>query len=346
MTRTARESATLMFAEAGEAHECVARQAADSGEAIAEIGAALRTLEPRLIATVARGSSDHAATYAKYLVETAARVPVVSWAPSVSSIYDAESALERAVCLAISQSGRSPDIIAAARSAREGGARLVALVNQVASPLAELVDHVAPLHAFPETSVAATKSYLASLAMIARIVAAWTEDEELTGTLAALPERMAEAWELDWSAADEKLAGAQSLFVIGRGIGLCVAQEAALKFKETCRIHAEAYSAAEVLHGPAAIVRPGFPVLALAQDDATAGNVVETAEKLADMGAEVVIAGAMARGCLTLPTLAGDPRLQPILLAQSFYRLVNRRAVALGENPDSPPHLSKITETT
>ncbi len=346
MTQTARESATLMFAEAGEAHACVACQAVDSAEAIAEIGTALRALEPRLIATVARGSSDHAATYAKYLVETAAGVPVVSWAPSVSSLYDAESALERAACLAISQSGRSPDIIAAADSAREGGARLVALVNEVASPLAGLADHVAPLHAFPETSVAATKSYLASLAMIARIVAAWTGDEELQSALAALPERMAEAWELDWSAADEKLAGAQSLFVIGRGIGLCVAQEAALKFKETCRIHAEAYSAAEVLHGPAAIIRPGFPVLALAQDDATAGNVVETAEKLAEMGAQVIIAGGAARGCLTLPTLAGDPRLQPVLLAQSFYRLVNRRAVALGENPDSPPHLSKITETT
>ena len=157
---------------------------------------------------------------------------------------------------------------------------------------------------------------------------------------------MARAWELDWSAADEKLADARNLFVIGRGIGLCVAQEAALKFKETCRIHAEAYSAAEVLHGPAAIVRPGFPVLAFAQDDASAANVVETAEKLAAMGAEVIVAGAEARGCLTLPVLAGDPRLQPILLAQSFYRLVNRRAVALGQNPDAPPHLNKVTETT
>ena len=96
-----------------------------------------------------------------------------------------------------------------------------------------------------------------SAAPIARIVAAWTRDEGLLAALDTLPEQMARAWELDWSAADEKLAGARNLFVVGRGIGLCVAQEAALKFKETCRIHAEAYSAAEVLHGPAAIVRPG-----------------------------------------------------------------------------------------
>ncbi len=346
MTDTTRESATLMFAEAGEAHACVARQASESAPAIAEIGAALRELAPRLIATVARGSSDHAATYAKYLIETAAGAPVVSWAPSVSSIYSAPSALDRAARLAISQSGRSPDIVSAARGARGGGGLLVALVNDAASPLAGLADHVAPLHAFPERSVAATKSYLCSLAMIARIVAAWTRDEGLLAALGTLPGQMARAWELDWSAADEKLAGARNLFVIGRGIGLCVAQEAALKFKETCRIHAEAYSAAEVLHGPAAIVRPGFPVLAFAQDDASAANVVETAEKLAAMGAEVIVAGAEARGCLTLPVLAGDPRLQPILLAQSFYRLVNRRAVALGQNPDAPPHLNKVTETT
>lgn len=339
-------SPTTMHLEAAEAPSCVSRQAAEAREALLSIGAALRKLDPPFVATIARGSSDHAATYGKYLIETATGVPVTSYAPSVSSVYEARSSMEQAACIAISQSGRSPDLVSSLRNARAGGAMTIALVNDVHSPLAQEAEHVAPLCAYPETAVAATKSYLTSLAMIARIVAAWTCDEQLEAALATLPETMEHAWALDWTVADEAIAGSRSMFVIGRGAGLGIAQEAALKFKETCRIHAEAYSAAEVLHGPAAVVRPGFPVLAFVQDDAGAASVVETSSRLAEMGARVFIAGAQVEGCVALPTLACDARLQPILLAQSFYRMVNRCAVALGENPDAPPHLRKVTETT
>ena len=335
-----------MFREAAAASDCIARQAEAESSALAGLGRALAGSPPRLVVTVARGSSDHAATYAKYLIETMTGTPVASFAPSIGSVYRAPTLLAGSLCLAISQSGRSPDIIAAVRNAREGGAIVAALVNDPGSPLAAEAHHVLPLHAAPETAVAATKSFLASLAMVARIAQAWTGDESLAAALATLPEAMRRAWALDWSAAAGAAPARRSQFVIARGLGLAVAHEAALKLKETCRIHAEAYSAAEVLHGPAAIIRPGFPVLALAQDDDTAPSVAATASRLASLGARVSIAGARADGCGELPSLQCDPRVQPILLAQTFYRLANHWALAAGENPDQPPHLSKVTETT
>ena len=336
---------TRMFREAAEAPACIARQAVEGRESLAAVGVALRELSPRFLTTIARGSSDHAATYAKYLIETAIGIPVASFAPSVSSIYEAGTDMRGAACIAISQSGKSPDLIAAMQSTRDGGALSAALVNDIASPLGQEASFAVPLYAFPENAVAATKSYLASLALIARLTASWSQDAELDAALEGLPSAMDDAWALDWSEAESDLTAARSLFVIGRGAGLGIAQEAALKLKETCRIHAEAYSAAEVLHGPAAVVRKGFPILAFAQDDASQNSIRDTCAKLADMGARVFIAGAEAPGCIALHTVTADPRLQPILLAQAFYRLVNSCAVQLGENPDAPPHLMKVTET-
>ena len=337
---------TDMFQEAAEAPDCVARQARECEPQISAIGDALRRLSPPFIATIARGSSDHAATYGKYLIETASGSVVTSYAPSVSSVYDAHSTMAGGACIAISQSGRSPDLVSSLETAKRGGAATIALVNDTSSPLAHHADHVASLCAYPEKAVAATKSYLASLAMLARITASWQQDAVLQDAIDRLPDDMRAAWKCDWSAVDDAVADAGNLFVIARGIGLGVAQEAALKFKETCRIHAEAYSAAEVLHGPAAIVRPGFPVIAFAQNDASRESVLSTCGRLAAMGARVFIAGGDAAGCTALPHVAADARLQPVLIAQSFYRLVNRIAVARGENPDAPPHLMKVTETT
>src|SRR4029077_14707969 len=162
--------------------------------------------------------------------------------------------LSGTVMLAISQSGASPDLLAAVASARAAGARIVALVNAESSPLAQLADDLLPLHAGPERSVAATKSYIASLAALAQLVASWSEDHELTAALRETPALLARAWQLDWSAAVARLVTATNLYVIGRGIGLGVAQGAALKFKEACGLHAEALSAAELRHGPMALV--------------------------------------------------------------------------------------------
>ena len=334
-----------MFEEAAQAPAVVHAQLAANAARSAALAAQLRWQPPRAIVTCARGSSDHAATLARYLIETRLQVLTASLAPSVSSVYETAPDLREAVLLAISQSGASPDLLAAVRAARRAGARIVALLNAERSPLAQLADDLLPLHAGAERSVAATKSYLASLAAIVQLVAVWSGDAGLNQALGSLPERLGRAWQQDWGAALEPLRDATSMFVIGRGLGLAVAQEAALKFKETCGLHAEAVSAAELHHGPMALVRHGFPLLIFTQDDETRAGVLELTHRLADQGATVLLAGAKIPGATELPTERAHPVIEPLLFAQSFYRLAEALARARGRDPDRPPHLNKVTET-
>ena len=331
-----------MFREAAEAAAAVRRQS----DAVARrIGARLRALAPHTVVTCARGSSDHAATYAKYLIETRLGIPTASAAPSVSSLYAARARLDGVVCIAISQSGVSPDLLAVVDAARAGGALVIALVNDVASPLAALADEVLPLCAGSEISVAATKSYIASLAAILSLVAHWSEDAELLDAHRALPDLLEESWALDWSPMVAALREASSLYVLGRGVGLGIAQEAALKFKETCRLHAEAFSAAEVRHGPMALVRPGFPILLFRQGDETSDGIDETLSALQRNGARLLVAGEAPAGAIRLPVLRASPVIEPLLQIQSFYRAANFLSLARGLDPDLPPHLAKVTET-
>src|SRR4051812_37249732 len=178
-----KEAATRMFAEAEEAGAIVAAQIAANARLVRSWAADLRARPPRTILTCARGSSDHAATFAKYLIETRTGTPVASAAPSVSSVYAAPQQLEDMVCIAISQSGRSPDLVAQLVAAAAAGARTAALVNVVDSPLAEAAERVLPLRAGEEASVAATKTYVASLAALVDLVAAWTGDAALARAL-------------------------------------------------------------------------------------------------------------------------------------------------------------------
>jgi glucosamine--fructose-6-phosphate aminotransferase (isomerizing) len=334
-----------MFSEAAQGPEVVRQQFAANAERLARLGERLRKLAPRAVVTCARGSSDHAATFAKYLIETQLKILTSSAAPSVTSIYEATPNLEGAVFMAISQSGASPDLLATVRAAKKAGAMVVALVNAESSPLAQLADFTVPLCAGIERSVAATKSYIASLAAIVQLVGSWGRNDELLSGLTRAPAQLERAWQLDWSAAVARLQSATDLYVIGRGLGLGVAQEAALKFKETCGLHAEALSSAEVRHGPMALVKAGFPVLMFAQNDETLGGVEALATELAARRADVMFAGARAPLAISLPTEGGNPVLEPMLIVQSFYRMVNALALARGRNPDQPPYLNKVTET-
>ena len=334
-----------MHREASEAAAVVAAQWRANAASLAAFGERLRAQPPRAVVTLARGSSDHAATYAKYLIETRTRVLTASVAPSVSSLYGADLELRDCLAIAISQSGRSPDLLAAVAAAKRGGALVVALCNVADAPLTQLADCSVPLCAGPELSVAATKSFIASLAALAHLVAAWSADRALLEQVHALPQALDEAWQLDWGAALPVLAPAQHLYAIGRGLGLAIAQEAALKCKETCGLHAEAHSGAEVRHGPFALPGRDFPALVLAQDDAALPGLVALAAELAGRGVPTLIAGAHAAGATELPTLRGPGALAPIVLAPSFYRLLAQLAIARGHDPDSPPHLRKVTET-
>ncbi|MEA3108903.1 MAG: hypothetical protein QOI88_3508 [Gammaproteobacteria bacterium] len=340
---------TRMFQEAASASHAVRAQLAHDAQAVAAIGAAVRRLAPRAVVTCARGSSDHAATYAKYLIETRAGVLTASAAPSVSSVYGIAQDLSGCLFIAISQSGRSPDLLATVAAAKASGATVLVLCNDRDAPLTAAADLALELRAGPETSVAATKSYLATLAALAHFVAAWTEDAALKGELETLPALMDASWSLDWSAALGVLRPVSNMYVIGRGLGLGAAQEVALKCKETCGLHAEAFSSAEVRHGPFTLLGPGFPAMFLAQNDATRPGIESVAGELARRGVPVMLAGATAQstdgGPIVLPTLDVGPALGPILHVQSAYRLIASLAVQRGFDPDHPAHLRKVTET-
>jgi len=337
---------TRMFAEAAEAPSRVRAQLVANAPRVADLAARLRRAAPRAVTTLGRGSSDNAATFARYLVETRLGVMTASSSPSVSSVYEVAADMEGVVTLAISQSGQSPDLLSAAQAAKAAGALVVALVNDEASPLAALADVTLPLEAGSETSVAATKSFITALTAVVQLVAAWSEDEALTEALADLPDGLEDAWALDWRSALGPLTRAEHLYVVARGLGFGIAQEAALKFKETCGLHAEAFSSAEVRHGPMALIGPSFPVLAFTQSDATGAGVAETAAGFASQGAPVMqVGGRAAAGVTRLPATTGHPALEPICQIQSFYRFADALAQARGFDPDRPSHLRKVTET-
>lgn len=336
---------TRTFREASDAALAVERQLERLPDVLRRIASDHGARSRAAFITVARGSSDHAATYAKYLVETKLGILTSSAAPSVASQYATRAHLRDSMLLAISQSGQSPDLLETVRAARAAGACTVALVNEESSPLAALAHYTVPLCAGTETGVAATKSFIASLSAIAQLVGHWADDEPLLAAIGQLPSLLRRAWELDWSEAVEQLRGRESLYVVARGLGLAIAQEAALKLKETCGQHAEAFSAAELRHGPLALVNRGFPVLVFAQDDGTREDVRALAGDLSDRGADVLIAGVEDAGGRELPFVPSRPELQPLLHIQAFYRMVNAVALARGHDPDHPAHLSKVTET-
>jgi len=257
MTSLPAPTQTLMYQEAQESAERVAEQLRANQAAVAALAQELRRQPPRFVVTSARGSSDHAATFAKYVFETQLGYATSSASPSVSSVYAAPQKLDGALYLAISQSGKSPDLLRQARAAREAGARVVA-----------------------------------------------------------------------------------------RGLGLAAAQEAALKLKETCGLHAEAFSAAEVKHGPMALVEAGFPVLFFTQDDDTLATTLALAEEFHNRGARVWTAASQHGAPNALPVAPiGHPICAPIVTIGSFYRAANALALRRGRNPDVPPHLRKVTET-
>jgi glutamine---fructose-6-phosphate transaminase (isomerizing) len=327
---------TAMARETAEAPEAVARMLSANRNALKEIGRLYRTRKPSHIVTCARGSSDHAASYFKYLAEIRLGLPCCSLGASVVSVYGAKLALRDTLLLTISQSGRSPDILAFQAEAKRAGVPTLAITNDETSPLAAEADLCLPLHAGPEKSVAATKTFIASAALAAAIVAQGADDDLLLQALDKLPADLARANALRWAEAEDVIAGSTSLYVLGRGPSLPMAGEAALKLKETCGLHAEAYSAAEVRHGPMEIVGKDFPVIAFAPADASSATMDETLKQLAEAGAAVVRPEHVATGHLLL---------DPIAIIQSFYGSADRIARRLGRDPDHPRLLMKVTKT-
>jgi glucosamine--fructose-6-phosphate aminotransferase (isomerizing) len=336
---------TRLAAEWREAPQVVRRQSQALERGVTALIDALRRAAPRLVVTCARGSSAHAATYCKHLFERHLGIPVSAAAPNVASVYRRSLDLRDQLFIAISQSGRSEDIVATAAMARRSGAITVAIVNDCDSPLARACERILPMEAGPELSVAATKSFVASLAALLRLTAAWTGDDAILRGVARLPDRLTRAAALDWSAAVPSLASAGSVMTIGRGPTLAIAREAALKLKEICNIHAEAFSSAEFQHGPIALIEPSYPVVVFGTSDEAADSLDSLAADLMRKGATVFPIG----GRVDAPSL---PMLEPdqadadaICMVQAFYRLLLAVAAQRGTDIDRPRHLHKVTTT-
>lgn len=341
-----RQHSARMQAEIREAPEAVSRQAQRLPEVLAQLARRLGSACPSVVVTCARGSSAHAAAFGKHAIERHLGIPVAPMAPSIATIYRQRLRLEGQLFLAISQSGRSDDLIESAAMAKASRALTVALVNDTESPLARTCEFILAMEAGPELSVAATKTFIASLAALLRLTAAWTGNHALAAALSRLPDRLVRAAELDWSTALDTLSDADSLVTIGRGPTLAIAREAALKLKETCNLHAEAFSGAEFLHGPVSLVSWDYPILMFVPEDKVAPGLRALAEDLRTKGAAVLMADAGSTGPNQLPTLAPDhPDVDAICLIQSFYAMAVRQAERRGIDVDRPRHLQKVTRT-
>jgi glucosamine--fructose-6-phosphate aminotransferase (isomerizing) len=334
-----------------EVRETPARVAAMLGrdqDAYDALKAALDARPPAFAATIARGSSDHAASYGAWLIALSTGLATASLPPSLVSRYAARPRLEHALVLALSQSGASPDLVRSLEAATATGAITTAIVNQPGSPLAAAARHVLPQNAGEEKSVAATKSFILTCTALARLVATWQDDQALTQALHHLPERLEQATATDWGPTVELLKDATSLYVLGRGPTHAIAGEAALKLKETCYLHAEAFSTAEVQHGPKAVIDQDFPLLALATTDQGGADTLAYASEAAKAGITTITASPeiTAPGHhIHLPEPL-HPWLDPITTITAFYPLAEALARARGHDPDKPRGLKKVTSTT
>jgi glucosamine--fructose-6-phosphate aminotransferase (isomerizing) len=326
-----------MAQEAAEAPARIREQLAENRAIIDTIVAQIQQRAPKYVYMVGRGSSDHAGVFAKYLIEIEVGLPVVAAAPSIASVYNKQLQLTDALVLCISQSGRSPDILAQVAMAKKAGAMVVALVNDTTSPLAEQADYVVPLFVGPEKAVAATKSYLATLSALLQLVSVWSSNAELESAVGALPEALLQAQQLPAQLTPELVADVKHGVVLGRGPGYAIAREIALKLKEVCGIHAEAFSSAEFLHGPVTLVKDQFAIIDVSvEDEAFAAHKAQIQE-VHSRGASLV---HLNHGQLT-----SHPRVLPLLVLQRFYLDVEAVARSRGVNPDAPPGLNKVTKT-
>ncbi len=328
---------TVMEQEARETPERIKNQLLNNQAQAESLGEQLRANPPKFVYIIGRGSSDHAGVFAKYLIEIEAGVSVSHAAPSVASVYNKQLDLSDTLVLAISQSGRSPDILAQLEMAKKSGATTVALVNDETSPLATGCDYLLPLGAGVESAVAATKSYLCTLSAICQLVAYWKQDQAMIDGLNQLPEQLQKVIDSETQLTTNHFKDMHNCVVLGRGLGYAVCREIALKLKEVCSIHAESYSSAEFVHGPIALAGKKIAALEIDIHDESRKLHQIQMQDLAARGSELIHLNQVIFDC--------HPRLAPVLVLQKFYVDIATVSVELGYNPDAPEGLNKVTQT-
>ncbi|WP_337267819.1 SIS domain-containing protein [Oryzifoliimicrobium ureilyticus] len=337
---------SLMLEEAGQSPSVVAGLLEKETSTFASIAKLFADIKPSVVSTAARGSSDHAATFFKYLFEIKCGIPVASIGPSIASVYGAPLQLKNGVHFTVSQSGASPDIVALQETAKKGGATTIAVVNVTDSPLARQADIVLDICAGPERSVAATKSFIASAAALAGVTAAVSGDQDLASALRKLPDALSSTSGLETAAAEDRLLQASSLYISGRGPAFAIALEAALKSKETAGLHAEAFSLAELMHGPMRLIDRGFPIIAFTPEDAAYENNAAALAHLEKLGASVIsLSTRPSTGLGLQSTTTGNTLLDPLVSLLVYYRIIESVTRRKGFDPDKPANLLKVTET-
>ncbi len=349
---------TLMRREIEAIPGVVARFLDEGAAEVAAAVEAVRRAEPAFVAIVARGTSDHAAIHLRYLIEVELGIPTGLAAPSVTTIYEAPVRWEGGLVIAVSQSGRSPDLVAVMEAATASGATTITIANDAASPLAAAAQHVIDCRAGEERSVAATKSYVAQLAAGAALVAGLSRDDRLARALAGMPQVLARSLAAAAAEVTDRapivaaFAGSERSIVLSRGFDFPTALETALKLKETGRLFAEGYSSADFSHGPVVLSGPGVPVLAIRPGGLAASAVDEAIAAASAVGGVVwIVTGPTGGGVaedhlLRLPLPADLPEslapMATILPGQLLAEAVSRRR---GYDPDAPPGLRKVTLT-
>lgn len=328
---------TIMAKEARSTPDIIQHQISENQEIINNLVAEIKQRQPAMIMMVGRGSSDHAGVFAKYLFEVELGIPVCFAAPSVSGVFNKTLDLQNTMAIVISQSGKSPDLLQQTRAIKAAGAWCIALVNDGYSPLASLADAILPVRAQAEHAVAATKSYLGTLSALLHLVAVWKSDETLLADLKALPEALEVVCEDRVQLDSTFFNGLRHCIILGRGFGYAIAREIALKLKEVCGIHAEAFSSAEFIHGPVTLVEQDLTIVTIDIADESQSVHQDQIDNVAQRGAKLIT--------LTHTAIDISPRLLPLLVMLRFYLDVERISLILGLNPDAPPGLKKVTET-
>ena len=328
-------SQTLMSAEISEAPEVFKRST----------NMRLQAQEPRLktlraIYTVARGSSDAAATAINYELMRLLRIPCTSLPPSVFSIGEGVT-LDGCAVIVISQSGESPDLVQSARDAKAAGALVIVMTNHPDAPLMTYCDMAYSIEAGPERAVPATKTIIGTLGAAIGLMGLLGGARELAEASGALQIDQSTPSVFPTTDFQRALTESSSIYVIGRGAGLGVAQEIALKIKETCAIHAEAYSSSEVLHGPLQLVTRGLTAIAIDLDQKAFSSSLETAaDALAEHGADILRVGPKELGLRSNCALQMAARALFLI-----YLQIEQATRSLGLDPDSPKTLKKVTQT-
>lgn len=355
---------SLMSSEMAEQPAVLRRLLDDGAAPIRAVAARIAAARPRFVLLTARGTSDNAALYAKYLLEIRLGIPCGLTSMSTTTAYGATPDLSDCLVVTVSQSGGSPDLVASARAARAGGAITLAVTNNPDSELAAVSEHHIDVLAGPEEALPATKTYTAELLALYLFVACWQAERDraagpadapLTGVPAAvgrLPELaervLARREEVRQLAARYRFA--ERMVLTSRGYGYPTAREAALKLMETSYIPALPYSGADLLHGPLAMVDNVSPVIAIVPEGHGGRALQPVLDRLRDRGADLVVVGPQERvdaasAGFALPTEDVPEEIQPILEIMPLQRLAYEVTVARGQDPDVPRALAKVTRT-